>query len=962
MANHRRARGPSEVPTVERYDFSAFVVNDANREAFHLCQAAAELRVMPPQPILLVGAEGSGKSHLLHAVDCRVRQGFPDALCVGVSPRNFPDPVGALVDDAHRVRQAPAAILLVDHLERFDEGVDELGALVQLFLDQNCCVILASRARPDELDNLSAGLRAILAGAQVVGLGRSDEARPVQPETEREGQPEETIMAEQIERLENPMAQSEEQGEAVAGKAPGESVPEALRREIAQLRDLLEAAQGDVSRSADEVFTLLRRTEELVDERDAAQEQCAQIREAHEKLTEEFEALCEERKTAAAEAATARPLAQQLQTELDEAIAERHDAESRLEGVAAERDETRGQLAQTTEWLEALRQDHRALAEETEAVHARIQELEQELDAMGTQRDDLQASVDDSIEECIRERGRADQLDRHCQAQAQELEALRRDYWALAEKTEAAHDRIEQLGLELSAVSGQRDDLEARLDEALAEPSQNREQWARLEQEHQKQTEEFHALREAHVAVVAQAHALEMRLPDLENELKEARAVLGDLQGRLDDALTERDRLAADMESVRENDQTVGDLRERLDVLTAENTSLTGEIAPLRRRLRVLANENVRARNTLDRLVPTVKKLMADMARERRQHAKVERGHKAQAAELQWLRQTHQVALSEAKASTEIAEKLQTDLDKAMAQRDRGQARLDGVLAERDELAEAMETLRRTERSLQDELDGTRATQASLQTAVKGLRAAAEREAEQLRTQLETHLEIDEMEERMAETIRERDEARGQAEALRSQLETSRQGLESAAVQLLPDATAPEGEAAPEPVEVLGVKSADSFNWQAFVAACQNRRLGEILCVNGNITQEQLDDALAAQVHTQDRKIGQILIDEGYTTEPDVVRGLAGQVGVPFVRLDDQAVGVDAPELLSGELAKRHCCMPLRVTDEEVTLAMADPLDEVAIDDINRATKLRVSVVATPTADIEAALAKYYGV
>ena len=1102
MGSYRRTRGPWEVATVEQYDFSAFVVNDVNREAFRLCQATAELRVMVPQPIVLVGAQGSGKSHLLHAIARRARQRFPDALCVGVSPHHFPDTVRALLDDAPRVREASGGILLVDHLERFDEGVDELGALVQLFLDHNRCVIIASCARPDELDNLTAGLRAILAGAQVVALRPANEARPVERGNEREGQPRETGMAEQIKGLENAMAQSEGQGEAVAGKAAGESVREAVRRETAQLCELLEAAQGDVIRAADEVFTLVRRTEELIDERDAAQEQCAQLRQTCEKLTGELEVLCEERKTAAAEVATAGALAQQLQTEWDEAVAERRDAESRLQGVAAQRDEVRGQLEQTSERLEALRQEHGALAEETEAAHGRIQQLEEELDALNAQRDDLQASVDDSTEECIRERGRADELEQRCQArteeletlrkehgalaeeteaahgriqqleeeldalnaqrddlqasvddsteecirergradeleqrcqarteeletlrkehgalaeeteaahgriqqleeeldalnaqrddlqasvddsteecirergradeleqrrqgQAKDLERLRQDHWALAQKTEAAHARVRELEDELGALSAQRDDLEARLDEALAGLSQDRERWARLEQEHQEQTEEFHALREAHVAVVIQAHALEMRLPDLENELKEARAVAGALQGRLDDALTERDRLAADMESVRENDQTAGDLRERLDVLIAENTSLTGEIAPLRRRLRVLANENVRARNTLDRLVPAVKKLMADMARERRQRAKLERGHKAQAAELQWVRQAREATLSEAQANTEIAAQLQTGLDTATVQRDRLQARLDGVLAERAELAETVAALRRTERALRDELDGTRANQASLAAAVEGLRAAAQREADQLRVQLETHLEISEIEERAAQAVRERDKARGEAETLRSELETSRQGLESAAVQLLPDAVATGDETAPEPTEILEGEPAAVFDWEAFVATCQNRRLGEILCANGNITQEQLDDALAAQAHAQDRKIGEILVGAGYTTEPDVVRGLAGQLGVPFVRLDDQAVRIDAIELLSGELAKRHCCMPLYASDEEVTLAMADPRDEVAIDDINRTTNLRVRVVATPTGDIEAALAEHYGV
>jgi len=865
----------------------------------------------------------------------------------------------------------------------------------------------------------------------------------------------------------------------VQDEQPQQEAPSDLRREAEQLRVVLEAAKDEAKRAADEVFALVRRTEDLMGERDAAQSRVAQLEEARDTLAGEFETLRGEREAVVAEAATAGALARQLRTELDEAVAERKDAESRLGSLVAERggllkrlgearderDRVSAELEAEADWeqrckereaqaacheheirrladrvaafeameaelraetgqlaeelqaahgeavraqaelvrlaqatrefeekavadhariaqteeqsraqaeaLEASRRERASAAEEAGAAKERVQELEQDLRAAHAQRAVLQTQVDGALEECARERARAAELEQQYRAQIQEMEA----------QSDAAP--IDSETQEAGEAGMDYEDLRARLADALASLSQERDRWTQVEGEHREQTEDFHELREAHVAVVTEAHAAGQRLHDLENELDEARALHADLEEQLGQARAERDRWAAAAASASPND----------------------EAEALRGQLRTARDENVRARHALDRLVPAVKKLMADLAEARQRRGELAR---VLDAPTPVPAHVHEAALSEAETRRDREAQFQARLADAVAQRDRTQARLDvlraereefaeaaaerdriqarldEVLAEREELAEAVaerdqiqarfdevraereelagaiETLRRTERVLQAERDVAQTSQTSLQTAVKALRAAAEREGEQLRAQLDTRLELDDLEDRMAEAVRERDLARGEADALRVALDSARQGLDSAALQLLPDEERAEREPAAA-AEAGMPASSEPFDWQAFVAACQNRRLGEILRDDGTITQGQLDDALTAQAAAQHRKIGEILIRKGYTSEPFVVRGLAGQLGVPFMRLADCTFGIDAAQFLSAKMAKTHRCVPLRITDDEVTLAMANPLDVVAIDDITRVANRRVRVVAAPSSDVEAAIAECYG-
>lgn len=138
------------------------------------------------------------------------------------------------------------------------------------------------------------------------------------------------------------------------------------------------------------------------------------------------------------------------------------------------------------------------------------------------------------------------------------------------------------------------------------------------------------------------------------------------------------------------------------------------------------------------------------------------------------------------------------------------------------------------------------------------------------------------------------------------------------------------------------------------------RRLGQILLEAGAITEEELTVALAEKEKFPYRHLGEILVERGYTCEEFVARVLAKVLGLGFVELATEGIEGSAVRCLGGRLALRHQCIPVRKTLDYVYLAIANPFDLVAIDDVERNTGLKViSLVATAQA-IRAAHGRHY--
>ena len=140
-------------------------------------------------------------------------------------------------------------------------------------------------------------------------------------------------------------------------------------------------------------------------------------------------------------------------------------------------------------------------------------------------------------------------------------------------------------------------------------------------------------------------------------------------------------------------------------------------------------------------------------------------------------------------------------------------------------------------------------------------------------------------------------------------------------------------------------------------------RLGDVLVDSGVISQEQLEQGLKLQKGTG-RKLGETLVDEGIATEEAIARALSNQLGYDMVDLQNVTVPEDILGLVPGNVLERYKVLPFEYSPDSVNLlrvAMADPMDMAAMDDITIITNLQVEPVVSTTRSIMLALDKYFG-
>jgi type IV pilus assembly protein PilB len=140
----------------------------------------------------------------------------------------------------------------------------------------------------------------------------------------------------------------------------------------------------------------------------------------------------------------------------------------------------------------------------------------------------------------------------------------------------------------------------------------------------------------------------------------------------------------------------------------------------------------------------------------------------------------------------------------------------------------------------------------------------------------------------------------------------------------------------------------------------KSKQLGQILIELGLITPEQLDTALEEHQKTP-KALGRVLIDLGMIKEADLVRALAEQVGLEFVDLTDTQIDPASTALLPEALARRYRALPIGERDDKLLVAMSDPANVYALDDIRTITGRDVQPVVATSADVEQAIQKFAG-
>ncbi|WP_127533144.1 GspE/PulE family protein [Paenibacillus kobensis] len=138
------------------------------------------------------------------------------------------------------------------------------------------------------------------------------------------------------------------------------------------------------------------------------------------------------------------------------------------------------------------------------------------------------------------------------------------------------------------------------------------------------------------------------------------------------------------------------------------------------------------------------------------------------------------------------------------------------------------------------------------------------------------------------------------------------------------------------------------------------KRIGDLLVEAGVITDAQLTQALSQQRELKMR-LGDVLITQGYISQQQFIEVLEFQLGIPHVQLYRQKIDQKVIQLIPHKMAEQHSVLPLRVDGNKLILAMADPLDYFAIDEIRILTGLRVEAVIASQEELLRAITRYYG-
>ncbi|MDP2842801.1 MAG: type II secretion system protein GspE, partial [Acetobacterium sp.] len=140
----------------------------------------------------------------------------------------------------------------------------------------------------------------------------------------------------------------------------------------------------------------------------------------------------------------------------------------------------------------------------------------------------------------------------------------------------------------------------------------------------------------------------------------------------------------------------------------------------------------------------------------------------------------------------------------------------------------------------------------------------------------------------------------------------------------------------------------------------KNIRIGDILINAGFIKEEQLQEALAYQKVDKSKRLGAILVDYGYVTEAQLLEALSKRLNVLVLDLNDTAIDLDAAGKIPQNIAFKYTLLPIAQENNHLVVAMNDPLDFYAIEDLRLITNMNIDVVLSTREVILEAIRKSY--
>jgi len=143
----------------------------------------------------------------------------------------------------------------------------------------------------------------------------------------------------------------------------------------------------------------------------------------------------------------------------------------------------------------------------------------------------------------------------------------------------------------------------------------------------------------------------------------------------------------------------------------------------------------------------------------------------------------------------------------------------------------------------------------------------------------------------------------------------------------------------------------------------KKKRIGDMLVDQGVITEEQLKYALGEQKKLN-QKLGETLVDLGYIDELTIAKALQKQLKLELVQLAGVVIQPDVLALVNEQILRKHMIIPFefdQINPNVLRVAMADPLDIIAIDDLSIITNLKIDPVISTPREIAVSIDRYYG-
>lgn len=538
---------------------------------------------------------------------------------------------------------------------------------------------------------------------------------------------------------------------------------------------------------------------------------------------------------------------------------------------------------------------------EVAKMQERVQALTAQLEEQKNEAQNHEKRIHELQEESrsLRESQKRDEKDEH-----DRLTALQKDAESLIEELQGKGNRLEQQN---AALKEELDKYKGAVADGLGKTTAAE---SALNEEVARREEAQHSLEQ-----------LQTELSETKNALEQTREKISALEGTLG-----------------ERDSAIDGAEKRVEEVEAKLESLMSQSGDKENELATLAGDVERYKTRVEEL-----EAFQQQSREELQKDK---------EEIETL--TRQIQAESQEKSAQI-DNLTTQLGVADSERQEANAAL-------VELRKEMEALRGTSYDALSEKDAALVQIKELSEKIAQLENdLSQSPTSQQLSVLETQYQEERKRADMIQEMLDQELANGTKAGLARQLADALRDLEEAREEARRIRQHPKKEEERQTVAIAvsekqTIQSRTSKELLDGIAPDKRRNLGDALVAIGMIQQDQLSEAVQTQKMHPETSLTTVLLNQQLVRQEDIAEIISLLSNVPLISMEDIEITEEATGILPEKIARMRRCIPVRADSEEIEVAMENPMDLVAIEDIERVTNRRVVPKVALRSQIEAAL------